>query len=99
MIYMPRSYLCGDEGYKTKDFCQQISLIAKEQKVNQAMLGEALGVTQARMSQKIKTGDLDLEDLFKLVRILSIKVVMEEGRIKIERITKNGLSICNHMEY
>lgn len=96
---MPRSYLCGDEGYKIKDFCHQISLIAKERKVNQAMLGEALGVTQARMSQKLKTGDLNLEDLFKLVRILSMKVVMEEGRIRIERISEDGFNIRNHMEY
>lgn len=99
MIKMPRSYLCGDEGYKTKDFCHQVSLIAKERKINQAMLGEALGVTQARMSQKLKTGDLNLEDLFKLVRILSMKVVMEEGRIRIERISEDGFNICNHMEY
>lgn len=96
---MPRCYLLGDEVYRSKDLCRQIMLICKEEKVSQRKLGDALGITQARMSQKLRAGDLDVVDLLKILKVLAMKVVMEEGRIKIERITKDGISVCNTLEY
>ena len=96
---MPRSYLAQkEESYRAKNLCGQFLKIAKEQKITQQILADELGYSQARISQKIKEGDLDLIELLKVIKLLKKNVVFDaEGKIVIydKGVKKDGFNSSN----
>lgn len=97
---MPRCYLVGREDLQIRDLCRRLSVICKEQKVSQKKLADALGVTQARISQKFHAGDLDLADILKILKTLSVRMVInEEGDIKIEKIERKNEDGSSYPDY
>ena len=60
-------------------------------------MAEELGYSQARVSQKISNGDLNLIDFLKVIKLLKMNVVFDaEGKIVVyERDKKDGFNNSN----